>query len=256
MKVSPKYMIKLLSKVEKAIWDEFKTYKNVEAYMNRWIEIEGGGFDELQNFYISRNEDGNIDLRATLHNIKDDELLFKIAVDMGVEVPDLIYSIPEIKGILSSGYEKAAGTFENAYRKVSEEPATAICCANSALESIIKHICEDETIADCNPNDTLYDLVQHILKEFKFYPSKDLAKEIRNIGSGLLNVAKNIEDMRSKHTDTSHGKAPNDYIIDDELYAKFIVNAVTTIGLFLMNFYEKRYLPEQADLQSLDDVPF
>jgi len=254
MRISPKYMLQLIPKIEKAIWDELSSYKNVETYTKRWHE-DDGNFGE--NFTIAYKDDGNIDLSTTLRNIQDDELLFKIAVDIGIEVPDLLYLIPEIKGILSSGYETAAATFENAIKKVAEEPATSVCCANSALESIVKHICREDSITECNPNDTLYDLVQHILKEFKYYPSRDMEQEIRNIGSGLLTVAQNIEAMRSKHADTSHGKTSDDYIIDDELYAKFVLNAVTTVGLFLLNFYEKKYLPNQANQSSdCDDIPF
>jgi hypothetical protein len=63
--------------------------------------------------------------------------------------------------------------------------------------------------------------------------------------------------MRSKHADTSHGKTSADYIIDDDLYAKFILNAVTTVGLFLLNFYEKKYLQDRANQSSGgDDLPF
>jgi hypothetical protein len=42
----------------------------------------------------------------------------------------------------------------------------------------------------------------------------------------------------------------------------FVVNAVTTVGLFLMNFYEKKYLPEKNkqiqgnSLSTDDDIPF
>lgn len=254
MRISPKYMLQLIPKIEKAIWDEFSSYRDVEAYIKRWHEDDGNCW---QNFSIVYKGGGDVDLPATLREIEDDELLFKIAVNMGIEVPDLIYSIPEIKGILSSSYETAAATFENAMKTVSDDPATSVCCANSALESIVKHICQDDSITSCNPNDTLYDLAVHILKEFKYYPCPDMEQEIRNIGSGLLKVAQNIEAMRSKHADTSHGKTSDDYIIDDDLYAKFMLNAVTTVGLFLLKFYEKKYLQHRADQSSgSDDMPF
>lgn len=253
-------MLTLIDKIEQEIWESCRNYKykykKVEAYIERWQIICD------KNFTIARKDDGNIDLCKTLNGIKDDELLFKIAVDLDIEVPGLVYSVAQIKGMLTSDYETAAATFENALQKVYDEPATAICCANSALESIVKHICLDESIADCNKNDTLYALVQHILREFKYYPNKQLEKEICKIGSGLLTVAQNIEAMRSKYADTSHGKTAEDYIIDDPLYAMFIINAVTTLGLFLMNFYEKKYLPKKNKktqgnfLLTKDDIPF
>jgi len=254
MRVSPKFIVKLIPEIAKAIWDEFESYKNVKAYILRFQEV----YDELNgyaNFDIVYKDNGeDIDLLSTLFGIKDDELIFKIAVDIGIEIPGLIYSIPEIKGILVSDYEVAHVTFENALKKVIDEPNTSICCANSALESIIKHICEDESIASCNQKNTLYDLTQHLLKEFKYFPDPSLNKNIKNIGSSLLNIAQNIEAIRSNHTDVSHGKNSEAYIIDDQLYAKFIINAVSTVGLFLLNYYEKKYKTEH-ELNS-DDIPF
>lgn len=256
MKVSPKYMIGLIQKIDTAIWSEYDSYKNVEAYIERWYE-DDGRFGDWRNFDIVRREDNdNIDLYGTLSGIKDDELLFKIAVDLGIEIPDLVYSIPEIKGILSSDYHTAAATFENALKKVIEEPNTSICAANSALESIIKHICEDPSIQSCDQKDTLYRLTQHILKEFQYYPDGKLNDNIRNIGSALLTIAQSVEAIRSGHSDTSHGKIADDYIIDDDLYAKFVLNAVTTVGLFLLNYYEKKYKPEQSQPTDYDDIPF
>ena len=95
-------MINLIKRVDKAIWGEFQSYKEVEAYISRFRE-EDHGYGNA-NFYISYkdNEGTQIDLQSTLANIEDDEILFKIAVDIGVEIPDLIFAIPEIKGILAS----------------------------------------------------------------------------------------------------------------------------------------------------------
>jgi hypothetical protein len=46
-------------------------------------------------------------------------------------------------------------------------------------------------------------------------------------------------------------------IIEDELYAKFIVNAVTTVGLFLLNYFEKKYKHNTDVVDRLnDDIRF
>ncbi len=255
IKVSPKFMINMVSRIDVAIWKEFSSYSKVESYILRFREV----YDNFgnANFYIfyKDEEKNQIDLSKTLAEINDDEIIFKIAVDMGIEVPDLIFAIPEIKGFLSSNYKAAHSTFENALKKVASEPNVSVCCANSALESIIKHICEHSGIKKCDQNDTLYKLTQHILKEFNYYPQKNLDNNIKNIGSSLLNIAQNIEAIRSNHSDTSHGKTSEDYIIDDELYAKFIINAVTTVGLFLLNFFEKKY-KRVSDYAPDDDIPF
>ncbi len=39
----------------------------------------------------------------------------------------------------------------------------------------------------------------------------------------------------------SHGKTGEDYIIDDPMYAYLVVNSVTTVGMFLKDFYQKKY---------------
>jgi len=201
MKISPKYMVQLISRIELAIWKEFSSYKNVEAYIKRWHEDDGNFWE---NFRIANKDDGNIDLPATLLGIGDDELLFKIAVDLGIEIPGLVYSVPEIKGILSSSYETAASTFENALKKVIDEPATSVCCANSALESIVKHICQNSAIQRCDPHATLYDLVQHILMQRRC--------ELWGEGQRFFDIKRlNIDmDRRGKgHTETLWNAASN-----------------------------------------------
>jgi len=119
-----------------------------------------------------------------------------------------------------------------------------------------------------NPKDTLYDLTQKILKGLDYYPSKDTAQEIRTIGSSILSISKAIERLRSEKT-KFHGKDSSQYIIDDPLYASFIVNCVATLGNFLITYYESKYqiLNEKEtqnssaeydfnDLISEDEIPF
>ena len=112
--------------------------------------------------------------------------------------------------------------------------------ANSALETIIKNICNDSKIKSCDKKDTLYKLSSHLLKEFKYFPDDKLNSHIRDIGSGLLKITQAIESIRSDNTE-AHGKDLNDYLISDQLYSQLIINSVSTVGLFLLNFYERKY---------------
>ena len=107
-----------------------------------------------------------------------------------------------------------------------------------------------------NPNETLYDLASKLLKEFKLFPQSDLPPEIKTVGSSLLAASKAIEEIRSKST-TFHGKTNDDYVVDDALYTYFIINSVTTIGLFLKSFYKLKY-PKllTEDISNNDDLPF
>jgi len=246
-KVSPSLIMELVQKIENTLWAKYDVskYKKVTKYIERWqtvIGTERTGYNfeyqNVYNFYV-KTKDGNIDLFETLHSM-DDELLFQIAVDLGIEIPSLIYGVAEIKGLMAKEYEDAGAAFEKAFSKVSSEPDMSIQMANSALEAIIKRICKDERISNCDKNDTLYKLTTHLLQEFKYFPTSELNSHIRDIGSSLLKISKSVEAIRSENTD-SHGKLKEDYVIQDPLYSKLILNTISTVGLFLLNFYEKKY---------------
>ncbi len=246
--ISPSTMMSLIDRIEEKIWDKFGTYKKVTRYIQRWHEDDEGSCN-WENFTILTKNGSNIDLSSTLDTMGD-ELLFQIAVDLNIEVPNLIYSVAEIKGVLAEKYEDAAATFEKACNKVYSEPSTAIIMANSALEMIIKNICKKQKFIPYNPKDTLYKLTSTILKELKLFPDNKLDQNITQIGSGLLSVSKAIEVIRSKNTE-AHGT--EDVIISDPIYAMFIVNAVSTVGLFLLKYSEN--LPCENSIDE-DDIPF
>lgn len=58
-------------------------------------------------------------MKKTLHQI-DGETLLKIAIDLGLDTPDFIPSIPMFKNELKSSFETAAQTFEKAYCNVEK----------------------------------------------------------------------------------------------------------------------------------------
>lgn len=254
--------MKLIDCIEQKIWEEFNSYKNVENYIEKWHHAD----INYENFTTYHKEGGSIDLNKTLHNI-DGETLIKIAVDLGIETPDFIVSIPIIKNVLKDNYQAAYASFEKALKQTGDSPDLAIALANSTLEGIVKGILQNDNIAaGLNKNDTLYKLTQGILKEFSMFPCGDIPNEIRNIGSSLLNISQNIEKMRSDNTN-AHGKIESDYIINDPLYAFFVINSISTVGLFLISYYEKSYngnnIYSEADQEesleqelAIEDIPF
>lgn len=253
--------MRLVQQIEKALWKEYTGYKNVEYYIQKWqIEYD---YNNPPNFVIYKSED-NIDLKQTLHNI-DGETLIRIAIDLGIETPNFLPSIPTFKNVIKDEYKVAFDSFNKALSQIEISPDVAVGLANSTLESVIKHILEDEKVTVVwSKRYTLYDLACSCLKQFEFYPKDELPKEIRNIGSKLLSISQSIEDLRSNKT-ILHGKLTQDYVIKDPLYAYFIVNCVATLGLFLISFYEKKYKPLKSDLVSKnskeievapDDIPF
>lgn len=257
--ISPKYIMGLIRNIEKVIWAEYKTYKEVLLYIDKWHKTEEDNWNFWENFSIKyKNEEKKeIDLLSTLHNI-DGETLLKMAIDIGVETPSYIPSIPIFRNEIKSSYSTASSTFEKAFKQVESEPDIAIGLANSALESIIKEILKDKRVViKPKENDTLYTLCGYILKFFQLYPNSSVPNEIKSIGSSLLGASKAIEDLRSQKT-TFHGKVDNDYVIQDSLYTYFIVNSIATVGLFLKKFYEVKFpliLPALTSNYG-DDLPF
>jgi hypothetical protein len=249
--ISPKYQMKLVKSVHDAIWDEYKSYKEVKLYIEKWHESDDYN-NNWENFNIV-SIDNKIDLLQTLHNMNGVTLL-KVAIDLGVDTPDFIPSIPVFKNELKAELKTAYDTFTKAFKQIETDPSIAIGLANSALESIIKEILKDERISSkTTGKETLYKLASIILKEFNL-TSDENPKEIKTIGNSLLTIAQSIENLRSEKTDF-HGKTEDDYLIKDSIYTYLIVNSVTTVGLFLNTYYKNNFPKPKAELYA-DDLPF
>jgi hypothetical protein len=255
--ISPKYQMQLVKSVHEAIWAEYASYKLAKIYVEKWHEVNYSNYgDSYENFPIITKETGDIDLMATLHKIPGSELL-KMAVDLGVDTPDFIPSIPTFKNSLKSDFKTAYSTFNKAYKQIETDPSVAIGLANSALESIIKEILKDERIqSKVTGNETLYKLTSIILKEFNL-SSSEHPIEIKTIGSSLIAISQSIEKLRSEKTEF-HGKTENELVITDTIYTYFVVNSVATVGLFLNSFFKTRYpkQPPATQKNKVDDLPF
>ncbi len=254
-KLSPKFRTDLEHQIKEKLFDTYKSYESVESYLQKWHEEEYDAYNSSENFYFIKFENGKLNAIKTLAGMGD-ELVLKVAIDLGIDTPDIIPSIPIFRNELKTNYETASTTFERAFKECEEHPDTAIGLANSALESIIKEILKDERLIK-NPkgNKTLYGLASELLKEFRMFPNSDIPEEISTIGSSLLSVSQHIEKIRSEKTSV-HGKTNDDYIIEDPLYAYFIINCVTTVGLFLQSFYKKKYPKEMQGTEEDDTLPF
>lgn len=238
IELSPRYHIELSGKIENKLWSFFETskYENVKDYISRWYKVCK---NSKENFHIyEQTLGGKIDLRKTLNRMPS-SILLKIAIDLDIETLNFLPIIPIFRNELKNNYTTAQKTFENAVKNIEDNPDVAIGLANSALESIIKQILNDDRININCEKDTLSKLIEHLCKAFNFN-SKEVPDEIRNIASSLMKTCKSIDDIRSTKS-SFHGKIENEYLVKDPIYAYFIVNATTTVGLFLLNFYRKKY---------------
>jgi hypothetical protein len=247
--ISPKYQMKLLKEVNDAIWAEFSSSDLVLNYISKWHEdnYEPYGYNNnyWENFTIQKKGQDKIDLIATLNSM-DGATLLKVAIDLGVDTPDFIPSIPTFKNELKSDYKTSYDTFQKANRQIESDPS---------LESIIKEILKNDKIqAKLSGGETLYKLTSIVLKEFKI-TSSDFPKEIKTIGNSLLSIAQAIETLRSEMTHF-HGKTDDDKLIDDTIFAYFLINSVSTVGIFLKSFLQKNYPKEDISQNTDEDLPF
>jgi hypothetical protein len=243
--ISPRYVMKLVKSVEKAIWDEYETFEEIDFYINKWHESDN--YSNWENFSIFLNDNDTINLPRTLHGM-DGSLLLKIAIDLGVETPDFIPSIPTFRNEIKSDYKTAYDTFNKAFKQIETDPSLAIGLANSALESITKEILTDDAIKSrISGKGTLYQLTTAILKAFNFLDHQH-PSEIKTIN-------KAIEDIRSDKTHF-HGKTADDFLIKDPLYAYFVINTVATVGLFIISYYKGKYPKANANVNETDELPF
>jgi len=254
--ISPRYQMKLVKSVESAIKAEYNSYKKVELYIKKWHEAEwniNGGWENFAIFYKD-NAKKSIDLFSTLHNMKG-EVLLKVAIDLGVETPDFIPSVPNFKYLIKSEYKTAYDTFTKAFKQIETDPSIAVGLANSALESIIKEIINDERMSSkVTGNETLYKLTTLILKEFNI-SNDELPREFKTIGSSLLAITQAIEKLRSEKTDF-HGKTTEEKLITEPIFAYFIVNCVSTLGLFFHSYYRTKYPKPEYEINNEFDLPF
>lgn len=251
--ISPKYQMKLVKSVHDAIWEEYKSYREVSLYIDKWYVSDE--WNNWENFRVFQKDNGEIDLLRTLHSMAGGDLL-KVAIDMGVDTPDFIPSIPTFKNELKSDFKTAYNTFTKALKQLESDPSLAVGLANSALESIVKEILKDDRInCKVKGTETLYKLSSIILKEFNFLDSNHPV-EIKTIGSSLLSISQSIEKLRSEKTNF-HGKTKEDYLITDSIFTYLVVNAVTTVGLFIQSYYKTKFpKPPEDTIEEQDDLPF
>ena len=259
--VSPKLIIDLIERISWQIEQKFEFTRTTEAYFKRWQgpDTNNPAFEIIKSQYgMTPN-----DVVETLGHIED-ELILKIAVDLGIETPDFIPSVATFRNEIKASYATASTTFEKATRTIEQDPSTAILQANSALESIIKEILKNEAVKielaklpgeqiKSVERKTLTELTNRILKILGLFPDNGMTNEFKTIGSSLLALNGAIEDIRSTKTH-AHGKTDGDYVVNDALYAYFVVNSVATAGLFLKSYYEKKFKvqPPEED----DDMPY
>ncbi len=233
--ISPLYMQRLKGRVEEALWNLFSEskYRQVEEYVRRWHEDDGNFWE---NFCVFE-KDGHIDLGRTLAGMPND-ILIKMAADIGVETPGMLPCIPVMKNILNQNNTNAYANFERAVKDVYDHPDQSVALAASTLEGLFKTILQNSDPSIRSKNLSLSDLTGKVVKQLIGDCDASAPQEIRTLASQLRGLGSTIDDLRSDKS-TAHGKAAGDYVVDDSLWAETVVNATATLGLLLWRLYER-----------------
>lgn len=248
-RILPSYKTELEKKVRSAVDSKYQG-RDATYYFENWHEE----YDDFGNgnfiLWYSDNNREYLDLDATIHSM-DGELLLKVAIDLGLETPDYIPSIPIFRNELKTCYQFASRTFEKAYRELETDPDTACGLAVSALESIIKEILNDSRITiKCRDKSDITKLIDDILKAYSLLPNSQNINEVRTLVSGLQKCATAMREIRGDKS-TLHGHKNGDIVITDPASAYFVVNAVASVGLYLIQVYKKNYPPEEIPIELL-----
>lgn len=247
--VSPLYMQRLKNQVEEALWNLFdkSKYRQVEEYVRRWHENDSF----LGNFCVYTKDD-HIDLGSTLAGMPND-ILVRMAADIGVETPGLLPCIPVMKNILSQNNTNAYANFERAVRDVYDQPDQSVALAASTLEGVFKTIIQNVEPDDSMGNASLTKLTSKVVKDLVDTCDPSAPQEIKTLASQLRSLGNSIDSLRSDKS-TAHGKAPGGYVVDDALWAETVVNCTATLGILLWRLFE-RHQPQQAEPSLASQIP-
>ena len=178
-------------------------------------------------------DDGKLDIWSTLRCTSVDTL-FKIAIDLGIEVPALVPAIPEkielkIEELGKDKFQLVHKQIQEAIENCYKKPDYAISMMYSAFETTLKTILHNNNHPEYRSGSNLKKYLPKVLELIK----KD-DDNIQHIIQNLISIAENISTIRSEKCQ-SHGKDPTQKIITDSNYAFFCVNAIASVILFLLS---------------------
>lgn len=151
------------------------------------------------------------------------DILIKMAADIGIETPGLLPCIPVMKNILGKANASAYANFERAVRDVYDFPDQSVALAASTLEGVFKAIIQDMDPNASVGNLSLSKLTSKVVKELVDACDPSTPQEVKTLAAQLRSLGSSIDNLRSDKS-TAHGKAPGEYVVDDSLWAETVVN--------------------------------
>lgn len=247
LQISPKFALDIAKKVSKKLTDDYSN-DEIRSYL---MKFHKDCYNDLVNmvlipknfkFEYVNNSSDVVDVFKTLMSMPGD-VLIKVAMDLGIETPGFIPAIPEFKQEIRKISDVMANIFDEAYKVALENPKDSASKCSSTLESLLKEILTDSRVAGdleeaYNSKDTLAKNVGKLIKVFKSKGQN--IDRFNELCTKIFDSVVLIGGIRNNHT-VAHGHEQNDILVDDPMYAYFIINATSTLGLFLLDCYKKFY---------------
>jgi len=133
-------------------------------------------------------------------------------------------------------YDNVKEHFEKALLKCADDIDGSLTSACSTLESIFKTILDELDIP--YPKDkSISGLSKVVLKVLKLSPDSHSDPEIKRILGGLSNIISGIGVLRTGYGD-AHGEGKKRAKLQLR-HAKLVINSCTTVGLFILETYNR-----------------
>ena len=56
--ISPKYQMDIVQKISACLFEQFKSYKNVQSYLSKWHQEEQDWYNSWENFQFYYRDEG------------------------------------------------------------------------------------------------------------------------------------------------------------------------------------------------------
>jgi len=138
-------------------------------------------------------------------------------------------------------YDSVQADFEESLRTADSKPETSIRTACNTVESVCKCILDEMKKAYPNKQD-IKGLVSEVGKHLNLSPARndlpeDLAKDIKQILSGLISVTSGIGALRT-HGGDAHGRGQKKTPVDARI-ARLAIHAASTVSLFYIETWNR-----------------
>ncbi len=140
-----------------------------------------------------------------------------------------------------SDYDSVQADFQRSLAAAETDPADAITAACSTVESVCKCILDEMKKAYPNKQD-IKGLVSEVGKHLNLSPARndlpeELAKDIKQILSGLISVTSGIGALRT-HGGDAHGRGRKKAPVDVRI-ARLAIHAASTVSLFYIETWNR-----------------